>query len=301
MLINDQKKFGLEKILTGAAFTLFFLITCYKLTNAPLWFDETIEYWFSKVMFGELPFSSANTEGSTNMYQRIITTFQPPLYNFVMYFWLLISSGEWWFRFFGVVMGFIANIAIYKSVKKMANGYIAAAAVMFSSCVLALVSYWQECSEYCLVLCTLSWSIYFLICLVETQSTKNIVLFTIFAILPIYSQYGAAFVVIPMVIAVYVYIIIKKNKKAIIEISISYFSAFVFAAIPLYVLFLKKQMMNQHGGEVVLNTLNFNGNILRDLFESLIEVVRSKSSCYMYNYSYNLFCYCDVLYKEKLC
>lgn len=40
------KKKGIEKILAGAAFIFCVLITCYKLTNAPLWFDETIEFWY---------------------------------------------------------------------------------------------------------------------------------------------------------------------------------------------------------------------------------------------------------------
>lgn len=91
----------IEEIVVGFAFTFFFLVTCYKLTNAPLWYDETIEYWYSKVMVGSLPWDSMNSVDShfENMYQRIVSTFQPPLYNFLMYFWLKISSTEWWFRF----------------------------------------------------------------------------------------------------------------------------------------------------------------------------------------------------------
>ncbi len=73
-----------------SGFSFFVLITAHKLTNAPLWFDEAVEYWYSKVMVGELPY-----DGYTNMYQRIVSTFQPLLYNVIMYFWLKISDSEW--------------------------------------------------------------------------------------------------------------------------------------------------------------------------------------------------------------
>ena len=86
-MISDKKH--RESILLGGVFLLFLIISTYKLTNASLWFDESIEYWYSKIMVGELPFESS---GTVNMYQRIISTFQPPLYNVLMYFWLKISG-----------------------------------------------------------------------------------------------------------------------------------------------------------------------------------------------------------------
>lgn len=264
-----ENRLMIERIVTGFAFAFFFLVTCYKLTNAPLWFDETVEYWYSKVMIGPLPW-----ESSGNMYQRIVSTFQPPLYNFLMYFWLKISDTEWWFRFFGVVMGFIGNLGIYKSVKKVGNSYIAAIAVMFSSCIYQLVYYWQECAEYCLMLGTLCWTIYFFLCVVEERTTKNIILFTISAILPVFSQYGAAFPVLTMLLVTYAFVVIKKEKGGVIRISISYIVAFVVAAIPLFFFFLIKQMENQQGGEIQAKVLSFEGNIVKDFFSSLKTVVK---------------------------
>ena len=129
-----EKKQSIEKMMVGAAFAFFVLITCYKLTNAPLWFDETIEFWYSKIMFGKLPFVGDGLNASTdiNMYQRILSTYQPPLYNVIMHFWLKIGTSEWWFRFFGVVMGLIGNIGIYKAVKRISNAYLAAVSVFLA-------------------------------------------------------------------------------------------------------------------------------------------------------------------------
>lgn len=175
---------------------------------------------------------------------------------------------------FGVVMGFIGNLGIYKSVKKIGNRYIAAMAVMFSSCIYQLVYYWQECAEYCLMLGTLCWTIYLFFSVIEEQTTKNIILFTISAILPVYSQYGAVFPVLIMLFAAYIFVFIKKEKKGIIIISFSYIVAFVVAAIPLFFFFIKKQIENQQGGEIQAKTLSFEGNIVKDFLSSFKIVVK---------------------------
>ena len=168
-----------EKLLCWFAFAFFIFTATYKLTNAPLWFDETIEYWYSKSMIGELPFQNA---GRSNMYQRIVSTYQPPLYNVIMYIWLKAGESEWWFRFFGVVMGFAGMIALYKTMCKIKNINLAVLAVVFSACVYQLVYYWQECAEYCLMLGMLFWTIYFWFCLMENPAAKNIICFTVFAV-----------------------------------------------------------------------------------------------------------------------
>ena len=267
-----EKKRNIEKLMVGAAFTIFVLIACYKLTNAPLWFDETVEFWNSKIMFGKLPYRTGIND-STNMYQRILSTFQPPLYNFIMYFWLKLGTSEWWFRFFGVVMGTIGSIGIFKTVKKISNTYTAAGAVFFSSCVLRLVYYWQECAEYCLLLGLLCWTIYAFICLLEKQSMKNIIIFTILCILPVYSQYGAVFPVAALLILAYVFIALKKDKKNIITITVSYLAAFVFTALPLVYLFLIKQLSLQRGRHIPSMQFSVEGNIFSDMFRSFRETI----------------------------
>ena len=185
-----------ESILLGGVFLLFLIISTYKLTNASLWFDESIEYWYSKIMVGELPFESS---GTVNMYQRIISTFQPPLYNVLMYFWLKISDSVWWFRFFGVVMGFIGMIGLYKAIfKATGNSYLASCSVAFATFVYQLLYYWQECAEYCIMLAGLFWTLYYWIAMIKEPNRKNLIGFTISAIIPIYSQYGSAFPVVIM-------------------------------------------------------------------------------------------------------
>ena len=136
MNIKDIDNKNRDYFLLGSVLILFILVTTYKLTNASLWFDETVEYWYSKVLVGTLPYDSTKV----NMYQRITSTYQPPLYNILMYFWLRISDSVWWFRFFGVVMGFIGMIGLYKGVcKAIDNSALASASVAFSAFVYTII------------------------------------------------------------------------------------------------------------------------------------------------------------------
>ena len=266
----EKSKFNMEEVVIAASFAFFLLISLHKLTNASLWFDEAVEYWYSKVMFGELPYAYS----TTNMYQRILVTYQPPLYNFLMYLWLKVSDSAWWFRFFGVIMGLIGMAGIFKSVKVITkNNIVSAGAVFFSACIFRLAYYWQEAGEYCLMLGSLCWTIYFWICLIKEASKKNIICFTISAIIPVYSQYGAAFPVGVMILLAFISVLLRKDKKSIIEITVSYAVAFVFTAIPLYFFFLRKQMINQQGGSPLRPVFALvNSTVIRDLWKDVLSV-----------------------------
>ena len=79
-----------EIIFVGAAFAFYFFIVMYKLTYSSLWIDETIEYWYSKYLFGTLPYETS----SLSMYSRIISTFQPPLFNVILFSFYYLKCKE---------------------------------------------------------------------------------------------------------------------------------------------------------------------------------------------------------------
>ena len=193
--------------------TFFTIITCYKITNSSLWYDETVEYWYSKILIGEVPF-----EHTRNMYERIISTFQPPLYNFLMYFWLKVSSSVWWFRFFGVICGLIGINYLYKTIELTINSIIAVIAVIFATFTYQLVYYWQEASEYCLLLMCAFACIYYWWKVQKGYNKRDIILFTIWSVLAMYSQYGAVFIVIPLALSLMV--VLYKDRKILIKSTI---------------------------------------------------------------------------------
>lgn len=263
-----ENKEKIQYVVLGIGLALYAAIACYKLTNSSLWYDETVEYWYSKIMAGPIPF----IERGNNMYERIISTYQPPLYNFIMYFWLLISSSQWWFRFFGVVCGFIGMIGLYKVLRLVCDTNTAICSVFFSSFVVKLVYYWQECAEYCIMLASLFWTVYTFARVIENKSKKNIILFNIAVIIPVYSQYGAAFVITPLIVIVAIDIILTREQKTIKTLVISYLCSFIFAAVPLYLFFLKRQLLLQKGGTIALK--NINTHFIKDFGGAFITVAK---------------------------
>lgn len=271
-----------EQIAAVTAFVIFMLVTCYQLTGSSLWYDEAIEYWYSKILVGELPMKGV-ADGTVNMYQRILLTYQPPLYNILMYVWLKVSDAELWFRFFGVLMGLVGMVGIYKSVKRFANGWAAALSVICASTVYQLYSYWQECAEYCLLLGSLCWVVYFWISLIQETTLRNMICFTITGVVAVYSQYGAIFPVGAMALTAYLYILWQKNKKHIIDINAVYISAAIMAAIPLYLFFIRKQMAHQQTERNSLMAPEFPEGILHDVFESLYATFYWNFFSYIYS------------------
>lgn len=252
----------------------YFVITCYKLTYAPLWYDEVVEFYYSLHLFS----AKVPGRGVANMYQRITSTFQPPLYNFLMFFWLKINQSEWWFRFAGVVMGYIGVIGIYCSVKHITNYKYASVAILMYSCTYRVIYYIQECAEYNLLFGLLPWTVYFFLQILEKKSWKNIILFVVFCILPVYSQYGAVFVIIPMLLIVFAEVLISKDWHGLKKLMIAYIYSFEFFAIPLYAFFLKPQIENQHSlNHAVRNAGElsfFNNNFIQDFIKNMFDCFR---------------------------
>lgn len=246
---------------------LFFAVSCYKLLNSSLWLDEAVEFFYSKSLFGSIDIPGAgNTELCTNMYQRIITTLQPPLYNIIMYFWLKISTTEFWFRFAGVVMSYFGLIGIFYTLEYKTNLFAATVSCIIYTFSYRIVYYTQECSEYSLLLGLIPWAIYFFVLSIDRLNLKDIMCCILFSILSIYTQYGAAFVIIPLLTILLIKICFSKNREILIKTIFLYILSLILFAIPLYAFFLKKQI-----GMTTSEKMAFviDKNIFNDFFVSI--------------------------------
>jgi len=285
---NQEKR---SNIIVGVAFALFVCIISYRLTNASLWFDETIEYWYSKTLSGMTP----DHENSWNMYERIVSTYQPPLYNFVMFFWLKISESEWWMRFFGVFMGTIGAFGTFKTLKESSfSNKEAAVAIILYGLIYRQTYYWQEVAEYSLMLGLLPWCIYYLIKVVINPQRKSILLMTLFCILAVYSQYGAGFAIASILVLGIIRILVFKDRKTTLFTIRLYAASTIFTAAPLYFLFLKKQISNQgstFAGFVSFDVKAFVFNSLSVLKYNLTEGLSKNGTIYLY-----IFCSILILF-----
>ena len=231
----------------------FVFMMAFHITHSALWGDEWVEYYFSQelIMNGD-------------MYKKIVTTFQPPLYNFLMHLWLQINETVLWFRCFNIVLGCIAGFFLFYTLKKLYNERVAGVVL----CVLGACYQWiycvQECSEYTLMLCCLFGALYFYVAVSEEFTYQRMLCFIICNVLAIYSQYGSVFVSLPLLLLFFMGNILNKSveRKRKIWIFISYFISLIIFAVPLYVYFLRQQLGNN---QISSHTVKFVPELLMDL------------------------------------
>lgn len=199
-----------EWVTAGAAFVYYWIISLFKLTEAPIWQDEAMEFYCSLPVKGPI----RGVTDYASMYERMAyIQQQPPLYNWIMSVWLRFGEGEWWYRLSNVVLGFVAVIGLYVLVKKLCNKYAAALSVVVFSSIYIIQYYLKECSEYSLLLAVLIWGIYLFFKICEERTVSRIILFTLFCVTAVYTQYGAVFVVVPMALIILTLTIKDKDKK----------------------------------------------------------------------------------------
>lgn len=259
---DNKKKWIFLGIILLAGFITYIL----NLTASGLWYDEAIEYYFSKFASGKVP----GGFGKSNMYERILATYQPPLYNWLMHIWLMFFDSEDGFRLAGVLTTLIGAIGIFCGIDKLVNYKWAS----FGTCLYlfstAIARYATECAEYNLMLCFISWSIYFYILCIKEQTTKNYIGFFIFACLSVYSQYGAAFLIIILYFSLIIQCIKNKNYKILKKLGIMSIIVLVVAVFPLIWFFMLPQMKNQGSATVSHMPYFRNNNILIDFIISII-------------------------------
>lgn len=224
-------------VLTGF---ISYMIT---ITHSSLWYDEAVEYFYSKILIGEAP-GVPGSFAAKNMYERICLTFQPPLYNILMYIWLLFfDSGDFTFRLAGILVTLIGAVGIYKCIDKLCGMKYAALGTVFYVFSSSVAYYALECAEYNLMLCCISWVFYFFVKCMKENSYGAFAGFFLFACLSVYSQYGAAFLVIALYLVLFANCL-KDNKSLKILLTGTGIVA-LGAVLPLLYFFLLPQLEHQ--------------------------------------------------------
>ena len=229
-----------EQITTLLVFAFFIFTMVFKLTHSSLWYDEWVEYHVSQasILSGDL-------------YNGIISTFQPPLYNFLMHFWLKVDDSILWFRLFNVFIGLLSGIFLYLTLKKICHWKVACIAVASLGASYQWVYCIQECSEYAIMLFFLFFAIYEYILCIDKFSFPKMWLFILTCIGAVYSQYGAGFVVVPLLVLFFYKTVLckeysSKTKRMVI---VSYVVSFVFFALPLFFFFARQQIAHNAIGD----------------------------------------------------
>lgn len=228
-----------ETLMAFASIALLVVTMLVNLTHSPLWGDEWEEMSISQMSLftGE-------------MYHAIIGTFQPPLYNLLLHVWLLPSQSMWWFRLLNVLLGIACGVLLWRTVKRLVGPWPATVGVVCLACCYQWVYCIQECSEYTLMLTFLFAAIYNMVRLCEAYSLRRLVLLVLSCTGAMYSQYGAAFVVVPLLLMVFGEARSQRGKEGMVEVGKAYAVCALLLALPLYVFFLRNQLSSVGGSSV---------------------------------------------------
>lgn len=253
------------------SFVYYWIMALYKLTEAPIWQDEAMEFYCSIPVRGAI---RGVTEYAT-MYERMAyIQQQPPLYNWVMCLWLQVSESEWWYRFSSVVFGFGAAVGLYFVIRKLCGRYAAAFSVIVFSSIYILMYYIKEASEYSLLIMILMWLIYVYFLITEEANRRRIAVFVILCLTAVYTQYGAVFAVVPFAVGVLVRLCRQRDWKNVRVCGILYAGSAV-GGLLLLKFFLIPQSANSvstlfSDKEIMIEK----GSIFGDFLNSLMCVFR---------------------------
>ena len=255
---NSKKWLALLLVLTGVL-----LLYLSRATYYSIWFDEATEYFYSKYMFGPVPMA----ESTQNMYERICNTYQPPLYNCLMYVWLSCFDTEFGFRLAGIITTLVGGIGFFLALNSMTDYKWASCGSLMYLLSTSVSYYALECAEYNLMLCLLCWCLCFYVLSVIDTQIKYIAAFFAFVCLSVYSQYGAAFVVIPLYVSLMLHLFPKREIRK--ELLICTFTAVVSAVV--LVLFFFIPQITKQGTVSVSHAPNFIfNNILVDVLYGFV-------------------------------
>ena len=230
----EKKKSDISTgVLVGILVVISVFFAYGRFLEDSLRFDEAMEYWISYMNFKD-------------MYGMINTTYQPPVYNVVMHFWLQISDSVVWFKLSNVFFYIIGMIGLLKTVKYVCGSKSSLIiATVVPTCFSAMLYYNQVCGEYVLVLPILFWLIYGTLKTINEKQWKNFISFAFLAILSMGTQYGAMFTILGAGMIMLIVFVRQKDFIALKKLFVTGVVAIVGFMFPLYYFFARHQIANQ--------------------------------------------------------
>ena len=242
-LSTIAKEKSLSKIICLCCIILAaFLFYVMNATKHGLWYDEAVEYYYSKFLKGTVP----GGLGTTNMYERIRITYQPPLYNVLMFIWLRVFDSEFTFRLAGILITIAGSIGVFFAINEMLpEGIWSNLGTLFYLFSYGTIYYALECAEYNLMMCFVSWTVFSFLRVLRKNDRSSIICFLVFSCLSVYSQYGAAFIVLGMGLTLMIRFILEKDFLRLKELLGYGIAVFLIAILPLLFLFIIPQIKHQ--------------------------------------------------------
>jgi len=162
--------------------------------NQSFWIDEIAQMGESLRPFGEQ--------------WQLPIDFHPPLYHYLVYFWLKIGQSEWWLRTTSVLSGVLTVYFSYLLVKKITNKRVAKLSALFLAISPFHIYYSQELRPYALATLLATLSMYLFAELLEVKKGWS----WFFVLVNIFGLYSLYFFPFILVAQFFILLFLKREK-----------------------------------------------------------------------------------------
>lgn len=187
-------------VIIASVLVLALALRIWQINARGLWFDEAYEFWASVVPF-------------KHVFSVVSKSFQPPLYNILLHFWMKLGHSETWLRMLSVLLDLLGILATLLLCLKAFNRKATLIVGLNLAVMPALIRYSQEVGEYALWLCCMQWLCYFMFLAYHEGKLKHWLLLSLFSLFAWYSHYGA-FVLIAAAYLVLFLLLVTKNERS---------------------------------------------------------------------------------------
>ncbi|MEK6889820.1 MAG: glycosyltransferase family 39 protein [Nanoarchaeota archaeon] len=241
-----------EYIILSVIILIAFILRVYKISSPSLWHDELMTFYRLQGSF------------SDTLTTLLISPF-PPLYYILMKFWTnIFGFSEFALRFPSAIFSTLTIPYLYLLTKKLFNKKTA----LISSFLLAIfpyaINYAQEAKMYSMVWFLSIASFYHFLNFIENPDRRNIILYTIFTTLMIYTLYFGFLILITQLTCFLLY----QKRKPIKEMIIVLLSI-ILLYIP-WIRIASQNISHKSGIEWVLKTNNY-FSAIKEIFSDIFR------------------------------
>jgi uncharacterized membrane protein len=264
----SDRAFTFNQKITLLLLILFaYFMRVLDLTSRSLWFDEAVEFLSAAVPPHLLP--QAITAGN----------YQPPLNIILIHIWHQVDMHPVWLRYLFVSISLLSVLGMVRLTAVLLDQKSALFAGLIMAIMPTEIYYAQDVGEYALLICCLTWSLYFLVQAQRAGSWKYWSAWLILSTLAVYTHYGAAIIVLPVAATtILVNIWLRRSEQLKKQLAVGFIA--LAGSLPLLLYFLPSQIRR------VSNDLSSVQNLLRidylssDFFLGIVDL-----------FSYNLIGY----------
>lgn len=215
-------------LLFSPVLLLAFALRVWDIDARSLWFDEAIEYWSANAPFWELP-------------GNVLTSYQPPLYTYLLHMWLKFGIEAAWLRFLSVGLSMLNIVGVMTLGYRLFSLRGALIAGGMAAILPSEVRYAQEVGEYALMECALTWVLVFLDYASKNSRWRFWSLWGLFSVISVYTHYGASIVVAPSALISLIENLWRGKKQAVLQ-QVVVSATILLLCLPLLGFFLPRQV-----------------------------------------------------------